>query len=178
MEAIIIFLIISALSSFFNKGKEKETETTKPVVPQPKRRQEPTTDKQDPLQDLSRQLFEKLKEQRPVEETQPPIQEVEKTPMQLAYEEKLRERELERDRGRQSDRSSAREVMKSARRQKAEWESEGLAVYDDVWAPKQKELKQEDLLPKTNQDLLKGIIFAEIMHPPKSLRQTKHGKIK
>ncbi len=176
MEAIIIFLIISALSSLFNKGKEKETETTKPVVPQPKRRSEQNVDKQDPLQDLSRQLFEKLKEQQPVEEAQPRIQEVEKTPMQIAYEEKLRERELERTR--QSDRQSAREVVQSARRQKAEWESEGLAVYDDVWTPKQKELKQEDLLPKTNQDLLKGIIFAEIMHPPKSLRQTKHGKIK
>ena len=162
MEGLIIFLIITAISSLFNREKKKEDGTTGPVVPQrprPTGDNSSTDDAQEEIQDLSRQLFERMKRQE--EPVVPPVEQ--KTPLQLAYEERVR---LERE-----ERKSAQTVIEEARRQKREWEREGLAVYDDVWTKKEKELKQEDLLPKTEKDLLKGVIFAEIMSRPKSLRK-------
>lgn len=176
MEPIIIFLIISALSYFFKDKSGDKEEEAKPFMPQKQKTTKASNTPSEPserrnrevahpgesLQDISRQLFEQLKQQQMPEEVKAPVEE-HKTDLQKAYERRV---QLENE-----ERRNAQRVVQEARQTRRGREEKGLAVYDDVWTKEIKDLKQEDLLPKTDTDLIKGVIFAEIMSPPKSMRK-------
>ncbi len=99
------------------------------------------------LQEESRQIFEKMQQCSSTESTS------------------IAEQEEERP--------STVEVIEQARKENRQIASldEQITVYEDAWTRPKKVLKQEDLLPKTEQDLIRGVIFSEIMSPPKSKRR-------
>ena len=76
------------------------------------------------------------------------------------------------ERAERSDRRGARVALQETEQFFDELKGEGIASYDDVWSTERKALDQSDLLPKKDTDLLKGVIFAEIMSPPKAKRRS------
>jgi len=170
MELFLIMLAIGIYSWWSeSKGNAEKKEDTSPLPPIAKEPDHPVfkkmlgDEKNSPplfkkleaaaeeherrLQEESRQIFEKMQQRSSTESTS------------------IAEQEEERP--------STVEVIEQARKENRQIASldEQITVYEDAWTRPKKVLKQEDLLPKTEQDLIRGVIFSEIMSPPKSKRR-------
>ncbi|WP_342505229.1 hypothetical protein [Sporosarcina sp. FSL K6-2383] len=173
MEQIIILVIIAIVSSFFKKGKGKTEGPAKgqskpftatgrvPDSPQSKlkemskdlyrelQKEMQRTDEEPP----SRQLPREAVPQRPVVvPVQPVVAPVVAEPVRSTTPRATVERKERPDSSRDRKRHSGRLSAHGAQYQMAST------------------MQSHDLMPKTKQDLIKGIIFSEIFGPPKSKR--------
>lgn len=189
METIIILLVISGINYFLNRTNGSEQEEEKPLkrpVPpefqQPKEQPaEPTPPSIEDIEKKSRELFEQMKRRREqrldertgrTESTNDRVEPVLERPI---VERPVMERPPRPERAERVDRNERhdrRVALQETEQFFDELKEEGIASYDDVWSTERKSLDQSDLLPKKETDLLKGVIFAEIMSPPKAKRRS------
>lgn len=174
MELFLIMLAIGIYSwwseSKGNSEKKEDSSPLPPIAKEPehpvfkkvlregekggsplfKKLQEAAEEQERRLQEESREIFESMQQHPPKKE-----------PSKMNDEVKERER------------PSTVEVIEHAREENRHTAAlnEQITVYEDAWTRPKKVLKQEDLLPKTEQDLIRGVIFSEIMSPPKSKRR-------
>lgn len=184
METIIILLVISGINYFLNRTNGSEQEEEKPLkrpVPpefqQPKEQPaEPTPPSIEDIEKKSRELFEQMKRRREqrldertgrTESTNDRLEPVLERPVMERPPRPERAERVDRN-----DRRGARVALQETEQFFDELKEEGIASYDDVWSTERKSLDQSDLLPKKETDLLKGVIFAEIMSPPKAKRRS------
>ena len=154
MEQLIIFIVLAILGSLFNgKGKKKEAEKgqPKPFTAQQKHQNDPVKK----LKEMSREMYRELQRELQDETSEPPSRQTPpiSTPQRQPVPQPIqiepiapvsRETPREKHRGRLS--------------------AHGGSVATAVAIPKQ------ELIPRNEEDMLKGIIFSEILGPPKSKR--------
>ena len=154
MEGLIIMLVMIAISSLFNKAKnkeqpKKETQQMPPFSSQPAPRTQqtrPNTRTQNrpkTLEDFANEVFGQLNEK-----SKPVVQKVEQ-PVELALPKQAPVQVVERQTMAQSTRNlTERPLVVTLKKQ-----SEGLQV-----------------VPQNNKELMQAIVMAEILGPPKSRR--------
>lgn len=143
MESIVIFIIIAIISSLLGK---KKTTGQKPVRhAQPSK---PITE--NPFKNLGDFAKEIMAEQKQLMETKPSV--AKKVPVQTDKQVVKKEREVNRDQGipRTSGRLSVHQIDKQ----------EQIVSQPNV----------SDILPRSQDDLVRAIVFSEILAPPKSKR--------
>lgn len=157
MEQLIIFIIMLVLGSLFGKKtKEPPKRTERPPAPQPKQGQKT-------FKDLSKDIFQEI--QKEFQEMQKDLQ-----PQEAPQPEKLPKIEIP-----QQPEPVAKPVPKAVQRPErpsTDRSRQGSAARERVIAQQKSddpfEIGKEELLPTDQRELLKGIIFSEILGPPKS----------
>ncbi|PID23811.1 hypothetical protein [Sporosarcina sp. P7] len=172
MEQLIILVIMLALGSLFGKKKDQEKPGQKPKRPpsqqwpaQPTQRQmnqretqrTHATPEEKPrsLKELSRNLFEDIQKefQDLQQETKDPEQPVKTQAPQseIFYAE-------------------PKKPAKSASASRPERQTGRGRLHGGKIMLEDEPILQEDLIPKTPQQIMQGIVYAEILGPPKSKR--------
>lgn len=165
MEQIIVLIIMLALGSLFGKKKDQaeEQKPRKPAQPVKPEQHTPERHIQKPnaepekkprtLKDFSKELFEDIqKEFKDLQEMQPePDKAKLKEPVTEVFYAEKKEQPKRRPEKRRSP------VTERAEKMQQKYEK-------DV------QLGQEDLIPKTPEQVMQGIVYAEILGPPKSKR--------
>lgn len=195
MEQLIIFIVMLALGSLFGKKKEqpKKTPTVekpihnqqRPIHTQTKHIETERTNaapanKPRSLKDLSRNLFDEIqkefKELQP-ENVEPEPQQKKSTPQtEVFYPEPSSpaRSQLRPERAEHVSRMERMEHIGRAERIGTEQQtqkSEGRLRSERSASPvENSRILQEDLIPKTSKQILQGIVYAEILGPPKSKR--------
>lgn len=167
--ALIVMLIIGSL--FSSKGQKKGQEKRPPVerrAPMQPSRQEPSTPKQfDPmrkLKDMSKEMFEEIER----EFTNPPPEPPSRQTQPIVEEKKPVKKKFEPAVQLAQPREKKQSALTQLKQDQERVEHRGrLSVHGGT---KQTELvlEKEQLIPSTQQELIKGIIFSEILGPPKS----------
>lgn len=158
MEGIIPFIIMLLLGSLFS-GKKKSTEEgkrQKPYNAEPKQQDTPIKKLKEMSRDLYKEIQQELEQEsnqaeRRLTPTPTPIESFPKVNVQqstVQSPERIDEQE-----GRQGRRTETRRV-RSQQQTKV----------------KKSTVENSDLVPRNSDDIMKGIIFAEIIGPPKSRR--------
>ncbi|PIC84736.1 hypothetical protein [Sporosarcina sp. P1] len=174
MEQLIILVIMLALGSLFGKKKDQEKPDRQPKRPpsqqwpaQPTQRQmnqreTPRTnatpeEKPRSLKELSRNLFEDIQKefQDLQQETKEPGQPVKSQAPQseVFYAEPKKPAKP----------VSASRPERQTGRGRLHGENQSIMLEDE-------QILQEDLIPRTPQQIMQGIVYAEILGPPKSKR--------
>lgn len=166
MESIITFIVILLIGSLFGgKKKKKEAEQAErrqvqqEPVQQTQQTQEPSPFKKfkDMSQEMYRELQEEMQQEAEPQRKQPTIQRTEVVVPREPIKASAPIQEVRR-----STRKTREKVMSSDRRNRHQ-----------ARKGKEKQItvnKNVGLLPKTEEDIMKGIIFSEIFSPPKSKR--------
>lgn len=156
MEQIIVLIIMLLLSSLF-KGKGKKEQAPQKGAPKPFTASSNDTMKKlkEMSQEMMREMQQEVKrEKEPPSRQTPPIVSPEKPKMQRrqvkSEQQDVRKRQSE-NRQRESHRGRL--------------SLHGGQIEQPAAVP-----TENNLLPKTEEDLLKGIVFSEILGPPKSKR--------
>ncbi|WP_342537277.1 hypothetical protein [Sporosarcina sp. FSL K6-3508] len=178
MEQLIILVIMAALGSLFSKKKEKpepkqkpseqkpvHTQTVyEPARKEPQRANAEPTNKPRTLKDLSKGLFEDIQKEfkELQQETQQPEapQKTQAPQTEIFYpepkvENKRPERAAKPVSVPRSERQSGRGRLQTERQS---------VIQEDH------RILQEDLIPTTPQQVLQGIVYSEILGPPKAKR--------
>ncbi|ANU23522.1 hypothetical protein [Planococcus donghaensis] len=161
MEALILGLVIMAVSAFFNKNKKDTNKRDTPVKPfatTPSTTRESRSGKTrfKRVEDYAKEIYGELQNQktqgsdRLEEAKQKAAEVVDRTPLREAREE------------------IGRRVTSSHSQSRASL-SEARSIRNQPVIPKV-EKTSEELLPLSNEDVRRGIIMAEILMPPKSKR--------
>ena len=174
MELFLIMLAIGIYSWWSeSKGNAEKKEDSSPLPPIAKEPEHPVFKKV--LGDERKEtppLFKKL--QDAAEEQERRLQEESRRIFE-SMQQAPAEQELSKmnDAAAEQERPSTVEVIEQAREDNRHIAAldEQITVYEDAWTRPKKVLKQEELLPKTEKDLIRGVIFSEIMSPPKSKRR-------
>jgi len=165
MEQIIIFIILALVGSFF-RGKKKEPEKgpqPKPFTATERAPEGPTTKLKEMYRELQREMAgadaeppsRQLPKQQQTTVTVPPAPEVAPPARPTA------------DRKERANSSANRHIERpdsSTNRHSGRLSSHG------GQRPTMSTIQSHDLMPKNQDDLLKGIVFSEIFGPPKSKR--------
>lgn len=177
MEQIIILIIMLALGSLFGKKKEKPEPKQRPErQPRPATMQRPVereparpaASKSRTLKDLSRELFENIQEE--FQELQQEMQDPEKpkdpqkkqNPQSEIF---YPETPVEKQRQKQMEQPKPAFSRPERQSRKREHQSDRTsAIMTD------EPILQEDFVPRTQQQVLQGIVYSEILGPPKSKR--------
>ena len=159
MEQLIVFVIIAIVSALFNKGKNKKTEHNKPTKQMPSfgqqtvpEKSKPVPEKQKPaarsLEDFANEIFGQLNQK--VEQQQEPV------PMNSVQDVNRAPVEVKTSRPTFADQN----VRRSERPPLEE-------------RPLTQKLKQQEVkfVPTTKQQLIQGIVMAEVLGPPKAKRK-------
>ncbi|MER2170943.1 MAG: hypothetical protein ABS938_09925 [Psychrobacillus psychrodurans] len=142
MEAFIPIIIAAIFSLFFKNNKESDKKSVeKPVNSTPMRK----TVSENPFKELGDFAKQFTSERQQEMKTKPPI--VKEVPVKV---EKM-EREVKRDQG----------VARSSGRLSTHQKNVPVTIPTPV---------VDSLIPSSQDDLIKGIIFSEILAPPKSKR--------
>ncbi|WP_427137057.1 hypothetical protein [Psychrobacillus psychrodurans] len=142
MEAFIPIIIAAIFSLFFKNNKESDKKSVeKPVNSTPMRK----TVSENPFKELGDFAKQFTSERQQEMKTKPPI--VKEVPVKV---EKM-EREVKRDQG----------VARSSGRLSTHQKNVSVTIPTPV---------VDSLIPSSQDDLIKGIIFSEILAPPKSKR--------
>ncbi|WP_339250627.1 hypothetical protein NSQ43_12370 [Sporosarcina sp. FSL W8-0480] len=162
METLIIAIALGFISMIF-KGKKPDESQKKT---QPKRPQQQTQwpsaqpETQDPLRrlkEISQEMYKEIQREFQTEVDEPPSRQTEPavSPKKVVVEEKPKETRTPVQR-------KEREVKSPSTPHRGR-----LATHqgEPVW---EKPVEQHHLIPKDEQDLITGIIFSEILGPPKS----------
>ncbi|MDV6377946.1 hypothetical protein ORD22_06675 [Sporosarcina sp. GW1-11] len=166
MEQLIILIVMLALSSLFGKKKknpeeQKPMSEQRPIHTQTKKVEPERTNKPRSLKDLSRDLFEDIqKEFKDLQtEIEEPKQQAPQTevfyPSQPKPQQQRPAKPASPARAERSERQPSRGRLHSER---------STVVVDDS------RILQEDLIPKTSKQVLQGIVYSEILGPPKAKR--------
>ncbi len=153
MEGLIPFIIMLILGSLFSSGKKKNsTETKKQAKPF-------TTEKQErdnpikKLKEMSRDLYQEIQQEFEVEqEKTKPRPAV--TPKEVVQKVETWQKEI-----------TVQPVTPVERKK-----SRGTVQPKEGTRQKKKQVKEKQLMPTSSDDIMKGIIFSEIIGPPKSKR--------
>lgn len=159
MEGLIIMLVMLAISSFFNKNKDKEqpkkqpkqTQQMPPFSSQPAPRTQQTRpnsrtqNRPKTLEDFANEVFGQLNEK-----TKPVVQKVEQPLEVVLPEETVAPKATERPK--MAD--STRKLTERPLVEKLKQQSEGLQV-----------------VPQNNKELMQAIVMAEVLGPPKARRK-------
>ncbi|GKV64650.1 MULTISPECIES: hypothetical protein [Sporosarcina] len=178
MEQLIILVIMLALGSLFGKKKEKPEPKKQPPVQKPTYTQTVQRDSREPqrsnaapvnksrsLKDLSRNLFEDI--QKEFKELQQEIQPEEAPVKSQAPQTEIFYPEPALEKKRQERAVKAVSTPRSERQSNAR----GRFSSDQQEAFQSNDrILQEDLIPTTRQQVLQGIVYSEILGPPKSKR--------
>mgnify|MGYP003531939086 CR=1 FL=1 len=154
MEGLIIMLVMIAISSLFNKAKnkeqpKKETQQMPPFSSQPAPRTQPTRpntrtqNRSKTLEDFASEVFGQLNEK-----TKTVVQKVEQ-PIELELPKETPVQVIERPKMAQSKRTLTERPLT----EKLKQQSEGLQV-----------------VPQNKKQLMQAIVMAEVLGPPKSRR--------
>ena len=157
MESIIIFIILSLLASFFGKKNEPEKKTSKPI----NRPQQQGPVNQNPFKNLG-ELAKEFQQQQQSQMEQRELQRDKPAPIpkQVPSKPSVKVQEI-------PDRTISRTIDHS---KPAEGKGR-LSIHQDNTRLKTKEKPAlKNVLPNTEDELLRGIIFSEILGPPKSKR--------
>ena len=162
MESLILLVVMGIISMLF-KGKKPE-EAPKTQKKQPTAQ----TGSQTPmrkLKEMSQEMYKELQREFQTEIDEPPSrQSSERTPAPVvtlpAQERKSERRETSRP-------VPVREEKAQTRVSNREPHRGRLSVHQGSLVT-QKPVEHNELIPQTQQDLIKGIIFSEILGPPKS----------
>lgn len=167
MEQIIIIIIMAVVGSIFNsKSKKKEPAKgpqSKPFTATGRTPDSPTTK----LKEMSKELYRELQKEMAGEDPEPPSRQLQRqqmTPTPLAIEEAKPSRSTN-ERKERTDSSSNRHTERpdsSVNRHSGRLSAHG-GKRQPVTA-----MESHNLMPKNQNDLLKGIVFSEIFGPPKS----------
>ncbi|KXH87403.1 hypothetical protein [Sporosarcina sp. HYO08] len=156
MEQIIVLIIMLLLSSLF-KGKGKKEQAPQKGAPKPFTASSDDTFKK--LKEMSKEMMREMqqevkREKEPPSRQTPPIVSPEKPKLQRkpVKAEQIGERKNQREK-------SQRESHRGR-----------LSAHGGQIEQPTAFTTENHLLPKTEDDLLKGIIFSEILSPPKSKR--------
>jgi hypothetical protein len=142
LEAFIPLIIAAIFSLFFKNNKESDKKSVeKPVNSTPMRK----TVSENPFKELGDFAKQFTSERQQEMKTKPPI--IKEVPVKV---EKM-EREVKRDQG----------VARSSGRLSAHQKNVPVTIPTPV---------VDSLIPSSQDDLIKGIIFSEILAPPKSKR--------
>lgn len=153
MEGIAIFIVMMILGSLFKGKKEPEEKPskTKPFMPQQSQPKQQTPLKK--LREASEEMFKEIQQEirRETEQQKKAIDQhpVHSVPVQSQV--KSTPIKVEQT-------ASRKESIKSRKTTRKKIEQPQTAI------------TQTDLLPRNEEDLMKGIIFSEILGPPKSKR--------
>lgn len=159
MESLIIFVVITILGMLF-KGKQPE-KNEKPAPRQPSS-QPNRPDTMRKLKDLSQEMVKELQREFQTEVDEPPSRQTppirQETPAasKPVIPKPVKSEQLLPKERPVFDRNVPRESSRgrlSAHQGKHVWNEQ---------------FKQPDMIPKDEQDLIKGIIFSEILGPPKA----------
>ncbi|TWT08255.1 hypothetical protein FQV26_10730 [Planococcus sp. CPCC 101016] len=164
MEALIIGLIIMAVSTFFSKGKKDSADDApaKPVSPQRSTGRDSRSGQKTfkRVEDYAKEIYGELQNQKTPQPER--TQQVKKKVEEVANRRPVREARQEVQR-----RVSPREISSEIEDRITATESS--ALRSQSAAPRTKN-NEDDLLPLSNEDVRRGIIMAEILMPPKSKR--------
>ena len=149
---LIIMLIVGALLSG-KKKKSSQQEEAKPFTAQQGNPDGPVKKLKEMYQELQQEMQQETKQQQPptqsrqMSEPAPRVQ-VEFTPKPVETSVSSKREGRDRTRSRHSTRGKSTRIVQT----------------------KQKKIQVESILPRTKDDLIKGVIFSEIYGPPKSKR--------
>ena len=177
MEQLIILGIMLALGSLFGKKKEKDQQNQQqpqqkrspsqqwPAQPtqremkqrEPQRTNAAPVEKPRTLKELSRNLFDDIQKefqdlQQEAVEIEPPVK-TQALQTEIFYAE---------------PKKPAKPA--SAPRQERQAGRGRLSSNDRTFLEPEEQILQEDLIPRTPQQVMQGIVYAEILGPPKSKR--------
>ena len=153
MENLIPFIIMLLVGSFLSSKRKKPTdeqEQAKPFTAQGERHDGPVKKLKEMYEEIQKELEEENEKQRPAPQmTQRtmPKPEVKITPERVEVAVPLREKRTEPTRQSRPSRFEEKQVVK-----------------------KQNKTPRSGLMPKSQDDIMKGVIFSEIFGPPKSKR--------
>lgn len=180
MSSIVTFIVILLIGSLFggkNKKKEAEQKQTKPFTAQDNQPQTPFKKLKEMSQEMYKELQQEMQQEPEQQRRQQPVQRAEVLRSEVLRSEVQRS-EIAIPREPAGGRS-VEEVKRATRRATATRKTRDRLVSGSrktrQHTKNRMELKQAsintvDLLPKTEEDIMKGIIFSEIFGPPKSKR--------
>lgn len=153
MESLIPFIIMLLVGSFLSSKKKKPTdeqEQAKPFTAQNERQDGPVKKLKEMYEEIQKELEKGNETQRPApQKTQRTMTkpEVKITPERVEVAVPLREQRTDPTRQSRSSRYETKQVVN-----------------------KQNKTPRAGLMPKSQDDIMKGVIFSEIFGPPKSKR--------
>ena len=158
---ILIFIVLGIISMLFKGKKPEDAPKTQ------KRQQTAQTGSSDPmrkLKEMSQEMYRELQREFQTEIDEPPSrQSSERTPAPVTSLPSEAQKVERRDTARTS---LPHEEKKQTRQSTRETNRGRLSAHQgNVAAQKSSD---NDMIPSTQQDLIKGIIFSEILGPPKS----------
>lgn len=169
MEQLIIFIILALVGSFF-RGKKKEPEKG----PQPKTftatgsaPEGPTSKLKEMYRELQREMAGADVEPEPPIRQLPEQQQATVTVPSVPTASVVPSARPTSDRKERSNSSANRHME---RRDSSMSRHSGRLSAHSGQSPTVSAIKSHDLMPKNQEDLLKGIVFSEIFGPPKSKR--------
>lgn len=154
---LIIFAIIGAIASSKKKKSTPPSGEPKPFTATGRIPGDPVRK----IQDMSREMYKELQKEFQEVPAEPPSRQ---TSLAQSVERPVRELTINHDAPRSVDRPSPSGTRQTRERHRGRLTTHGGET------PAHQLVKQSDLVPKNGHDLLKGIVFSEILGPPKSKR--------
>jgi hypothetical protein len=154
---LIIFAIIGAIASSKKKKSTPPSGEPKPFTATGRVPGDPVRK----IQDMSREMYKELQKEFQQVATEPPSRQ---TAVPQPVERPVRELTINHDAPRASMTPSPSIARKAREKHRGRLSMHGGET------PAQQMVEQSDLVPKNGHDLLKGIVFSEILGPPKSKR--------
>lgn len=167
MESLIPLIIMLIVGSLFKGKKDKgpsDTEQTKPFMP----RQEHSERPNDPvkkLKEISREMYRELQQEMQREAEPPQNRPVTPPPVAVPVRPIVEKPTPSPIRETQKNQTRSTRIPRSERRT-----SRGQSASEKNIVTPTKSINTANLLPKSEEDLIKGVIFSEIFGPPKSKR--------
>ncbi|MFC5604046.1 hypothetical protein [Sporosarcina koreensis] len=161
METLIIAIAMGLISMFFRGKKSDEPQKKTQPKQSPGQSQWPSSQPEthDPLRklkEMSREMYKEVQREFQMEIDEPPSRQSEPAvmPKKVAIQEKPKEVPMSFQRKEREKKSSTNHSGRLSTHQG-----------NPVW---EKPIEQHPMIPQNEQDLIKGIIFSEILGPPKS----------
>ncbi len=171
MEQLIIFIILAILGSFFNKSKKKAADEGQPK-PFTATGRVPDNPKST-LKEMSKDLYREFQKEMHREDVEPPSRQLQQTmiPQPVVVAQPVAAPVTAAPVRSATPRAGTerKERADSSRDRQRERHSGRLSVHGGT-RQSNSVIKTHDLMPKNEQDLLKGIVFSEIFGPPKAKR--------
>ncbi|MCG7345094.1 hypothetical protein MHZ92_13190 [Sporosarcina sp. ACRSL] len=162
MEQLIILAVLGLISMLFKGKKPEQAPKTQ------KRQQTAQTGTPDPmrkLKEMTQEMYQEIQREFQTEIDEPPSRQSPKqTPPPVVS---LPTEVIKADRRENANAISVQTDQKNARSSSRESHRGRLTAHQGSHVSNV-QVAHSDLIPKTEQDLIKGIIFAEILGPPKS----------
>lgn len=164
MESLIPFIIMLVIGALFNSGKKKAPEEQKRQQSKPFTSGKPEQDNPiKKLKEMSRDLYKEIQQEFEQEQEKPQQRPVEIPKQRVQQQVDVTKVEAPK----REERVYTRSTEPSERQQEAVRRQ---ARQAEKRQNKQSAVASNQLVPTTSDEIMKGIIFSEIIGPPKSKR--------